>query len=297
VEFEELALGEYQFQAQCRDFAGILGDTLEYLLSIVEPDLNTTNILIVDETKDGNGRPGSPDDPQCDDFYRMALDMTPMDIDPDTGDTLTWQTPDGWVVNEIDYATHQVGGESYISPLDLYNKHLIVWHADDRSQLFLNDNIGVLGQYLDAGGRLILSGHNVLGAFTEEDEATFTSGGFANTYLRLAGGKKNGGNQFIGMSGNADIGCPSVTIDANKIPPSWDGVGHCWTFEMEHRTIDAGYWRGEPSDTEFEGGVCCLMNFSPVNPWRTITLGFPLYFTVDSEGREFMQWALTQIRD
>ncbi len=279
AEFSNLPVGEYQFEAQCRDYAGVPGDTLAYTLSIVEPDLDLMNILIIDETKDGNGRPGSPDDQQCDDFYNNIT--APLEAD-------------GWTIFNIDYATHKVGDENYISPRDLFDKRIVIWHADDRSQLFLGDNLTVLGQYLDAGGRFILSGHNVLGAFTDDDIATFTSG-FAHDYLRIAGGQKNDEKEFIGMIGEPDLGCPDVAYDPAKIPGSWHGVNYTWILTPEHRTEAGGYWHGDPDDTSFEGGVSCLMNFSPVNPWRTIVLGFPLYFTMEDQATSFMQWMIGQI--
>ncbi len=281
AEFSNLPLGEYKFEAQCRDFAGALGDTAAYTLSIVEPVLDQMNILIVDETKDGNGRPGSPDDPQCDDFYTNIT--APLEAD-------------GWTIYNIDYATHKVRDTSYVSPLDVFDKRIIIWHGDDRSQLFLGDNLTILGQYLDAGGKLILSGHDVLGAFTEEDSDVFSSG-FAYNYLRIGGGQKNGQKEFIGMTGDADIGCPDVAYDPAKIPANWDGVNNTWIMTPEHRTEAAGYWHGNPDTTSFEGGVCCLLNFSVVNPWRTIVLGFPLYFTMEDQATEFMRWMIEQVEE
>lgn len=291
VEFDNLAIGEFKFNAQCRDFAGAVSelfavsmedstDTLSlYTLSIVRPDFNEMNILIVDETKDGNGNPGSPDDEQCDNFYDYIT--APM-IDY------------GWSILTINYASHKVGGVSYVSPLDIYDKRIIIWHGDDQSQLLLTNNLTVLEQYLDAGGKLILSGWDILGAFTDEDSTGFSSG-FAYNYLRLKGGKKNTQKEFVGMTGNQDILSPSLALDPAKIPARWDGVNNCWTFEPEWRTDAVGYWQGEPSDTDFEGGVCCLRNFSPVYPYRTMVLGFPLYFMYEDQAREFMIWAVNEI--
>ncbi len=279
AEFTNLPLGEYKFEAQCRDFAGTLGDTLDYKLSIVEPGFDQMNILIVDETKDGNGNPGSPDDPQCDGFYTNIT---------------AWMETEGWTISNINYATHKVRDTSYVSPLDVFDKRIIIWHGDDRSQLLLGDNLTLLGQYLDAGGKLILSGQNVLSAPTDEDSILLKND-FTYDYLRIGGGQLNDEKQFIGMTGNADIGCPDVAYDPAKIPANWDGVNYTWVMTPEHRTEAAAYWHGNPDTTSFEGGVCCLLNFSPVNPWRTIVLGFPLYFTMEDQAAVFMRWLIEQI--
>ncbi|NQT35265.1 hypothetical protein HQ587_08750 [bacterium] len=286
VEFDNLDPGEYKFNAQCRDFAGAVSDTLSiYTLSIVIPDLEQMNILIVDETKDGNGRPGSPDDEQCDNFYDYIT--SPL-------------LADGWSISTIDYASHAIGDVNYVSPLDVYNKRIIIWHADDRSQFELKEdpnNLILLGQYLDSGGKLILSGWDVLSAFTEEDSPSFSSG-FANNYLRIASGKKNALKEFVGMTGNADIGSPDVAYDPAKIPGGsrpWLGVPSTWILTPEHRTEAVGYWNGNPDTTIFEGGVCCLRNFSPIYPYRTMVLGFPLYFMYENQAREFLLWAVNEI--
>jgi len=297
VIFDELNLGSYQFEAQCRDFAGVMGDTLDYTLSIIEPDYEQRRILIVDETRDGNGNAGSPDDMQVDEFYRYILELTPLviDISGEEPDTISWQTPDGWEVNEIDYIQHKINDASYISPLDVYDKQIIIWHADDRADVSLGDNVVLLGQYLDAGGKLIISGYDVLQAFTTDTLITFNSG-FAYNYLRLAGGRKNGDKEFIGAIGNPDYNCPDLTTDADKLPNRWAGkLNTTWILYPEHRTEALSFWNGDPADTPFEGGIACLRNFSAVNPWRTITLGFPLFFTKDDEAKVFIKWAVSEI--
>ncbi len=297
IEFDNLAIGEYKFNAQCRDNSGAVSevfavsmedstDTLSlYTLSIVEPDLEQMNILIVDETKDGNGNPGSPDDAQCDNFYDYIT--SPL-------------LAEGWSISTIDYASHKVGNDNYVSPLDVYDKRIIIWHGDDQSNLNLKEepnNLILLGQYLDAGGKLILSGWNILGAFTEDSTCSFSSG-FAYNYLRIAGGNKNIRKEFVGMTGNQDILCPSLALDPAKIPSGrnpWKGVPNCWTFEPEWRTDAVGYWQGESDTTRFEGGVCCLRNFSPVYPYRTMVLGFPLYFMYQDQAQQFIIWAVNEI--
>jgi len=127
----DLPPGEYQFEAECRDWTGVQSAITTYVLSIVVPDFDAKTILIVDETRDGNGNPGSPDDEQVDMFYREIIG-----VDADG------MTPDGWKVSELDYGVPRpdANGTSYVSPLDVYNKRVIVWHGDDKSEVLIADS-------------------------------------------------------------------------------------------------------------------------------------------------------------
>ncbi|MBU1936343.1 hypothetical protein KKG05_03010, partial [bacterium] len=136
--------GEYTYQIIARDVAGEPSDTITYSIYILETEF-TNNILIVDETRDGTGNPGSPDDEQVDNFYENIVGSRPF--------------------TEIDYATHQVGGVSYLSPLDVYQSGLIIYHTDDRANYNLEATRGILAEYMDHGGKVIFSGWNLLEPF------------------------------------------------------------------------------------------------------------------------------------
>jgi len=292
-EMTDLTVGEYQFQALCRDWTGTESPVLNYIMSIVEVDFSEQTLLIVDETKSGNGRPGSPNNEQCDEFYRTILEV----------DTSTWETPTGWQVTEIDYASHKVNDASYISARDVFNKKVIIWHSDDKAQYFISDNIRLLVDYLERGGKLIISGWDVLKPFGGADnpnEITFDAG-FAYKYLRIQGGTRSVSgtrDSFIGMLGNTDSGFEypdSLTVDSEKIPGSWNGPDKCWVLLPRHRTESVGKWIGFNPDDVLNNGDACLRNFNPVNPWRTIVLGFPLYFMKNDEAKEFIGRALVDI--
>jgi len=287
----DLDVGEYMFETVCRDWAGAESMVQADSIFVVEPDFSRRTILIVDETKDGNGRAGSPNDLQCDNFYRDILSI----------DTLTMTTTSGWGVSEIDYSQHQKNGVSYISALDVFDKRLIIWHGDDKSQTKLGENTRILSDYLDKGGKLILSGHNVLAPFTEENVPVFTSG-FVFKYLRLSGASKtteaNTTGGLIGMEGLAEKGYPvTISLDMDKISSRWKGLDNCWTFTPRHRTESIGTWMGFNELSEWQGLSCCVRNFNPVNPWRTIVTGFPLYFMVNEEAKEFIERAIEDINN
>ncbi len=280
AEFNDLPVGQYQFQAQCRDFAGFYSDTLDHLMSIVEAEFSGQTILVIDETLDGNGNPGSPDDPQCDDFYAAIL---------------SGLVGEGWTVETLDYATHAVGIESYVSALDVFDKRIIIWHADDKRAYELAANQGLLSQYLNRGGRLILSGWDVLGAFTLTDEITFSSG-FAYTYLGIEGGKRATQKVFVGMTGVPEYNYPDLNLDHDKIPGRWDGLDKCWALYPRRRVDTIGEWVDfEGPGAEMHEESNCIRNFSPIIAWRTIVLGFPLYFMQNDEARLFIERAVEDI--
>lgn len=290
-QMSDLPVGEYHFQAQCRDWVGKESAVIDKITVIVEPDFSAKTLLIVDETKDGNGRAGSPDDENCDTFYRHILEV----------DTNTWMTSSGWEVTELDHNSHKVYPTvSGVSARDLAGKRLIIWHADDKSVIDLGKDIRVLGEYLDRGGKLILSGWDVLSPFAVGNtDVTFTTG-FAYKYLRIGRGVKNievsSAGGFIAMQGNPDLGYDYlVEMDPDKISARWLAMDNCWIFYPRHRTEGLGFWRGYLSDTEFENGFVCLRNFNPVNAWRTVVLGYPLYFMKNDQAKAFITRVLEEI--
>ena len=282
---DDLDIGEYHFQAQNRDWAGVESEISNYILTIVDSDFSQMNLLIVDETRDGNGRVGSPDDQQCDEFYRDILEY----------DTLSMMTLSGWNVTEIDYKTHQFNESSYLSAKDVYQQRLIIWLADDKGQVLLGDNIRILSEYLDEGGRLILIGWDIMNPFTAVDTASFS--GFANRYLRIEGGLRDSEDTFVEFKGDITLGYPaSVKLDPEKISSRWAGMEKTWTFTPRHRTVSLGTWHGNESATEpMKGGIACVRNFNDVNPWRTIVIGFPLYFMQNAEASDLLMRAVEDI--
>lgn len=289
--YEDLSLGMYVFHAQCRDYAGVLGgapaDTsipdslvVDYsvdTLWIVSPDFSSNNILVVDETKDGAGVAGVPSDEMVDDFYTSIL---------------SGLVTEGWDVSHVDYNTHKVNGSKYLSPKDIYDRKLIIWHGDDKAEFFLDDEVPILQEYLNAGGNLILSGWSILRALTSENEPVFNSG-FVYKYLRIDSARKNGDAEktFQGMEAAPDFGYSDVDYDTSstKLPRNWNGWPACWSFTARHRTDIIGFWKDFDPASVLNGTGCVVQNFSPVNPWKTVTLGFPLFFMREDHSRAFIE--------
>jgi hypothetical protein len=280
--------GEYLFRIRARDIAGAVSDTISYRIFIL--DLATSDtILIVDETRDGTGGAGSPNDAQVDDFYEAIVGTRPH--------------------QQIDYATHKIpptpDGVSYLSPLDLYHCGLVIYHADDKANFNILSNRVVLAEYLDRGGKAIFSGWNLFEPFGinyPPDSASYGPVGasdnpyrFVYTYMRLfyaIQSTATSPREFKGITGVG--GYPDVAVDPAKIPPSWAGaLDRCWVFNNRGETITLGKFDAASGDPRFEGRNCAHVYIGPV--YSVAVFGFPLYFAYQEQAQAFMDRLLTEM--
>jgi len=222
VSLTDLAEGEYPFEFIARDLANVTtSDTARFTVRLVRQHL-TTNVIIVAETRNGNGAAGSPHDFTVNEFYERVL---------------------GTVTPAVQYHTISYSNDStrvgeYISPYDLKDAGLVLWHGDDKNPILFNDNLTVLRDFLNRGGRLILSGWDVFGQFSPlVDTVDFASGSFAREQLRVFSASRNLARTTRGFATRGFAGTPgfpdSVTVDPTKIPNSWAGrLDRCWTFQQ-----------------------------------------------------------------
>lgn len=275
---DDLPVGQYEFEAKCRDFTGTESEALSYQASIVEPEFDQQTLLLVDKTVDGNGRPGSPNDAQVDDFYRAV-----------TAGLTGWED-----IKEVDYRA--VG---YLSPLQLYDRRVVIFYTDDQSGIDLTDaTLTILGEYLDLGGRMLFSGWDLINAFTPDTASTQSfNKGFVFKYLRCTTASRNNNKDFTGFTGVTNYGYADVEIDHAKLPGSWVGLAKCWKLTPAWRADGIGLWSSAGHIAGFEGENCVVRNISPVNAWRTITLGFPLYFMNQDQAKVFMEKAIADLNE
>ena len=91
------------------------------------------DLLVVDETRDGNGANISPDDAMVDSFYAAALYPS-------------------------EHGNWDVASQG-LPPLDVLGQYrLVIWHADDFSHNLLGDHESILSGYILGQGIVILSG-------------------------------------------------------------------------------------------------------------------------------------------
>jgi hypothetical protein len=216
---------EYQFMIKGMDAEG-------YLSRASEPITATPNglslkypLLVVDETRDGNGSNIAPDDAMVDDFYAAAL-------------------------SGFEYNTWDVASQGLPTISDLGQFGCVVWHADDYAQNMVNEAESMLLNYILGGGRLIFSGWRSATVLSE----SFWQNIFGDMPYTV---HYDNGACLSGLSGND---YPELIIDQEKLVTPWNGLlPMINTFEVN---LPALYYAQMP--TTFEGnGLKAAIRIGP----------------------------------
>jgi hypothetical protein len=159
--------------------------------------------LVVDCTPDGSGGTGSaPTDARVDSYYAAMLSTIPVSGEWDRADSVA------------------VGNQ--LSDADLGAYRLVIYHVDVRHTAAQEDTT-VLRQYLQQGGKLLLSGSNL--AFTFGNSALINSpwvnGQFMHDILKANELRTENGLDLIGVDSMAP-GYPAMNVDVVK---SFLGLG------------------------------------------------------------------------
>ncbi len=217
-------------------------------------------ILLVDETRNGTGQRGSPNDTQQDAFYHFVLQ--------------------GARYTDWDATQQGVPLAADVGPYST-----IVWHADDYQEQLVYPAIPGLANYLSYGGRLWMVGWkpifglmNRLGNYPY----TFASGQFPYDYLHLSRSTESQIQDYIGASGQSSY--PNLSVDSLKVFASWQGKLP-YIDAIFPRDADTVFtFVSASGDTNFQGkpvGVRWLRD-----PGRVVFFGFPFYFMKDQEARQ-----------
>jgi hypothetical protein len=223
-------------------------------------------ILLVDETRDGNGTRGNPSDAQQDEFYHACLN--------------------GHAVTDWDCATR--GAVPLAGDVGPYST--IVWHADDYTQQLVRPAIPGLDNYLAAGGRLLYSGWKPIAGLLPPNTTfptNFAPGSFLRDRLHLAGAGQSLAADFIGATGL--LGYPSVRIDSMKMYANqhgrFAGVDVTWPADAEaiatFVSATGDTFQDKPVGTRWLAA-----------PGKSIILGFPLYYLDTDEAVALVGHAL-----
>jgi hypothetical protein len=213
-------------------------------------------ILLVDETRNGTGQPGSPSDEQVDAFYHNLLrgfNYTDWDV--------TLQGP-------------PLAGD--VGP---YSS--IVWHADDFQEQRIYAAVPGLANYVTSGGRLWLIGWKPVYALLNGGltyPMNLVPGQFPYDVLHLSRVKFAQNQDFIGATG--DSGYPSVSVDSNKTMPTMHGrLPSIEMYAPRDADVTMRYvsYSGDTLHQSQPVGVA----FAD----RVALLGFPLYYTREEEAR------------
>jgi hypothetical protein len=214
-------------------------------------------ILLVDETRDGNGQRGNPSDAQQDAFYHSLL-------------------------SGARYSDWDVNTESLPLAGDVGPYSTVVWHADDYAQQRVHPAVTGLANYLDHGGRLWLVGWKpILGLMGGgRYPYSFAAGQFPFDQLHLAGAGQDEAMEFTGATGRA--GYPGIAVDSTKLYASFQGKLPFIDvlYPMDGDTVltfisaSGDSFQGKPTGVRWLAG-----------PGKVVCFGFPMYYTVEAEAR------------
>ncbi len=167
---DEVALpltGTHVIEVVAKDNTGIVDPTPATVQIVLFEPTFDKNILIIDETKEGDQTPGFTTDAQVDSFYNELFN-------PDT---------------TIDYFT------SGLPPKHILGRYkLLIWHSDYN---FDRHNIGnekdYIIEYLQAGGKLVLSGWRIIKSFDlgASFPQVYESESFLSEYLHVVGANES----------------------------------------------------------------------------------------------------------
>lgn len=143
-------------------------------------------VLVVDETKDGNGAVGSPSDAEVDEFYENVI--------------------------PINFTSYDFAEEGDLLVEEIANYSTVIWHDDDYTQNNIAGSIEALASFLAVGGNLIISGWKTASAIPLEYRWIMQDG--ADTELVP-------GFEFVGADASA---YPDLNVDESKIHPAFNNT-------------------------------------------------------------------------
>ncbi len=143
-------------------------------------------ILVIDETNDGNGMPGNPDDTMVDEFYEDIVNSN--------------------------FTTYDYAEEGELDLEYIVNFSTIIFHDDDIISHSINDNLDVLGCYLAGGGNLIISGWKT---------ALEIPGSFKSDFLNCSATQQVYEWEFTGATSDE---YEDLNVDPDKVLPAFNGM-------------------------------------------------------------------------
>ncbi len=209
-------------------------------------------ILVIDETRDGSGMQGNPDDAMVDEFYEAVI--------------------------PTDYTSYDYEEDGMPSLELLANYSTIIWHDDDLSQHFIEDNINNLGSYIISGGNLIISGWKTAFEIPEYFKNDFLA--FSQTQIVTVW-------ELTGVSSSL---YPELNVNPDKVSPAFNGT---LPYVCIFPEAQNGIYNFEASGgSQYIGEKVALKN----EPNATfVLLGFPLYFFYEDGVEAFFDQLLDEI--
>lgn len=219
-------------------------------------------ILIVDETRNGNGSNMlSPTDEAVDVFYDSLLAGIPY--------------------QQLDLISENRAPDVF----DLAPYSLVLWHHDVPHPTRLAETESALRPYLEAGGKIIFSGMSFLQNL---------SPGFAEQFLGYSQYLTIGAADFTGAAGS--FGFNDLALDTSKITiPNYNHkLRNVTVFDTSATTRTLFRYISESGNPTYHLKSCGALAPTVFDTTRyaAITLGLPLYFIQTDSARAFVLRAL-----
>jgi hypothetical protein len=202
-------------------------------------------ILLVDGTKDGSGGSINPTDGAVDSFYLALL------------------THSSFPVEQYDIADSLTAGRA-MSNADLGAYAVVIWHSDVRSSSPLYNDTTEIREFLQSGGKLLLSGWRLSSSLKQgggSGTTFFPENSFVKTFLKIDSIQTGGAltQDFYTANSNA-TGFPTMKVDSLKIP-NYNGtlVNMDVVFPYQNSCANILYtYHGKVANSPFEGKPLAL---------------------------------------
>lgn len=215
-------------------------------------------VLVLDETYDSSGIPLFPTDLQVDEFYHNLL-------------------------QGFKFKQYDVAQEKTLTLADLGAFSTVIWHGNDFVDFsFPQNSQQILKEYLDHGGKLLITSYNITKAFGKNFTfpKNFSPGEFIYDYLKIRKAENKPLGRMIGAKSVVEY-YPSLYVDTTKTLATYNY--HLLNIEAIYANESAietflydtyydsttmlGNLKGKPVSVEYYGP-----------DFKVVVLGFPLYF-------------------
>lgn len=254
-----LADGQHLFAISAMDNAEAVDPTPAIRHFTVYRPLFNQGILLVDETRNGSGGQGLPNDAQVDSVYHIALQ--------NAGRAWTdWDNSDG----------------NNRPPVEVVRRYsTILWHSDEiqGGTQYLARDSAKIRDFLNVGGKFWLVGlRNLTGlnVGVDPNNKSYGAGTFEHDYLGLSAANTNikSDSSFVGTWG-VFSGYPDMETDSMKIMASQHGhLSNVNVLSTAGSDVLLSY-KSSPLNPQFERLPCAVRYQGPT--FKTVFFGFPCY--------------------
>jgi len=222
-------------------------------------------LLVIDETRNGTGTHMlMPADSSVDSFYDNLLI--------------------GYSYQQFDVYTENRA----VNVLDIAHYSTIIWHHDVTYDTKIDDSETALEAFIEAGGKIIISGMNFL---------NYLSADFHGSFLGYTSYSVNAPADFSGAFGVKNF--PDLSNDTTKITTAsyQKKLPFVMTFDTSGNSNTLYKYNSVSVNPQFHLKPCGVRTASVIDSTQTaaVILGFPLYFVNPDSARVFMQMALTDL--